>query len=105
VLAYVVAQRRREIAIRLAIGAQPRDVTRSFVRYGVGLAVVGVALGLAAAAGVTRLMASLLHGVQPVDVLTYAAVAVLLTMVAAIASYLPARRAAAVDPAEALAAE
>jgi predicted permease len=105
VLSYAVAQRRREIAIRLALGAQRREVTRRFVRYGVALAGVGVVLGLGAAAGVTRLMASLLFGVQPLDVLTYAAVAVLLTFVAALASYLPARRAAAVDPAEALAAE
>jgi predicted permease len=105
VLAYIVAQRRREIAIRLAVGAQPRHVTLSFLRFGVGLALVGVVLGLGAAAGVTRLMASLLHGVQSIDTLTYGAVAVLLTLVAALASYVPARRAANVDPAEALAAE
>jgi len=66
---------------------------------------VGVAIGLAAAAGVTRLMASLLFDVQPVDVWTYAVVAVALTAVAALASYLPARKAAGVDPSEALAAE
>jgi predicted permease len=105
VLAYIVAQRRREIAIRLAVGAQPRRVALSFLRYGVGLALVGVVLGLGTAAAVTRLMAALLHGVHPIDALTYGAVAVLLTLVAALASYLPARRAANVDPAEALAAE
>jgi ABC-type antimicrobial peptide transport system permease subunit len=105
VLAYVVAQRRREIAIRLALGAQQRAVTRGFVRYGVALAAVGVAIGLAVAAGVTRLMASLLFDVRPVDVWTYAIVAAALTAVAALASYLPARKAAGVDPAEALAAE
>jgi ABC-type antimicrobial peptide transport system permease subunit len=105
VLAYVIAQRRREIAIRLALGAQQREVTRRFVRYGLALACVGIVLGLAAATGVARLMQSLLFGVQPVDMSTYAAVAVLLTVVAAFASWLPARRASAVDPAEALAAE
>ena len=105
VLAYVIAQRRREIAIRLALGAQRRAVTQRFVRYGIVLACVGIAVGLAAAVGVARLMESLLFGVRPVDASTYAAVAVLLTVVAALASWLPARRASAVDPAEALAAE
>jgi putative ABC transport system permease protein len=105
VLAYAVAQRRREIAIRLALGAQQGQVRQRFVRYGVALACIGVLLGLGVAVAVTRLMQSLLFGVQPVDVLTYGAVAVLLTAVAALASYLPARRASSVDPAEALAAE
>jgi predicted permease len=105
VLAYVIAQRRREIAIRLALGSQRREVTRRFVRYGVGLASIGIVLGLGAAVGVTQLMESLLFGVQPVDVVTYVAVAVTLTVIAAFASWLPARRASAVDPAEALAAE
>jgi ABC-type antimicrobial peptide transport system permease subunit len=66
---------------------------------------IGIAIGLVAAGTVTQLMTSLLYGVQPVDALTYAAVAVTLAAIAALASYLPARRAAAVDPAEALAAE
>ena len=105
VLAYVIAQRRREIAIRLALGAQQREVTQRFVRYGLALAGVGIVLGLGAAIVVTRLMESLLFGVQPVDVLTYAAVGLSLTVVAAIASWLPARRASAVDPAESLAIE
>jgi hypothetical protein len=105
VLAYVIAQRRREIAIRLALGAQQREVTRRFVRYGLALACVGIALGLGAAVGVARLMESLLFGVEPVDVSTYAAVAVLLAIVATLASWLPARRASNVDPAEALVAE
>ncbi len=105
VLAYVIAQRRREIAIRLALGSQPREVARRFVGYGLALAGVGIAVGLLAAVGVTQLMASLLFGVQPVDVATYAAVAALLAAIAALASWLPARSAAAVDPAEALAAE
>jgi putative ABC transport system permease protein len=104
-ISYVVSQRRREIAIRLALGAQQSAVTRSFVRYGAGLAAVGVLIGLGAAAVVTRLMSSLLYDVSAVDPLTYAAVAIVLTLSAALASYLPARRAAAVDPAEALVAE
>ena len=105
VLAYVITQRRREIAIRLALGAQRREVTRRFVRYGLALACVGVIVGLGAAVGVTRLLASLLFGVQPVDALTYLSVGASLTVVAAFASWLPARRASAVDPAEALAAD
>jgi len=105
VISYVVSQRRREIAIRLALGARQRDVTRTFVRYGASLAAVGVLLGLGAAAGVTRFMGALLYGVGALDPLTYAAVALALGTAAVLASWLPARRAAAVDPAEALAAE
>jgi predicted permease len=105
VLSYAVSLRRREIAIRLALGAQQREVRRRFVTNGVALASAGIAIGVVAAAGVTRLMASLLYEVAPVDPLTYAAVAVALVVVAALASYVPARRASAVDPAESLAAE
>jgi predicted permease len=104
-ISYVVSQRRREIAIRLALGAQRRDVTRTFVRYGVGLAALGVLIGLGAAAVVTRFMAAILYGVGALDPLTYASVALALAAAAVLASWLPARRAAAVDPAEALAAE
>ena len=105
VLSYAVTLRRREIAIRLALGAEQREVRGQFVRSGVLLAALGIAVGLVAAAGVTRLMISLLYEVEPVDPLTYAAVAVALVAVAALASYLPARRASTVDPAESLAAE
>jgi predicted permease len=105
VLSYAVSQRQREIAIRLALGAQQHEVRRSFLRYGLGIACIGIAIGLGAAAGVTRLMSSLLFEVRPLDVPTYAAVALLLAIVAAGASYLPARRASAVDPVEALASE
>jgi predicted permease len=105
VLSYAVSTRRREIAIRFALGARARDVQARIVRQGVLLAGVGVAIGLAAAAGVTRLLTSLLYEVQAVDPLTYAAVAAGLIGVAAVASWLPARRASAVDPAESLAAE
>jgi predicted permease len=105
VLSYAVSTRRREIAIRFALGARARDVERRIVRQGVVLALIGVAIGLAAAVGVTRVMTSLLYEVAAVDPLTYAAVAVGLVGVAALASYLPARRASTVDPAESLAAE
>jgi predicted lysophospholipase L1 biosynthesis ABC-type transport system permease subunit len=105
VLSYAVSTRRREIAIRFALGARAGDVQRGIVRQGVVLASIGVVIGLVAAVGVTRLMNSLLYDVQAIDPLTYAAVAVGLITVAAFASYLPARRASSVDPAESLAAE
>jgi len=104
-LAYVIAQRRREIAIRLALGAQRHEMTRRFVRYGLVLACAGIVLGLAAAVAVARLMESLLFGVEPVDLSTYAVVVAVLMIVVVLASWLPARRASAVDPAEALAGE
>ena len=105
VLSYAVSTRRREIAIRFALGARARDVQRRIVGQGVLLAGIGIVVGLVAAAAMTRLMTSLLYDVQPIDPLTYAAVAVGLIAVAALASYIPARRASAVDPAESLAAE
>jgi predicted permease len=105
VIAYAVSQRTREIGIRTALGAQPATLSRMFVRQGLQLAGVGAALGLVAAAGLTRMMSSLLFGVAALDPLTYAAVSVLLTAAAVLASYLPARRAMAVDPVEALRAE
>jgi len=105
VIAYSVAQRRREIGIRLALGAQRRELRWMFVRSALVLTGIGVALGLLAAAGLMQLMKSLLFGVSPVDPLTYAAVMALLGAVATMASYLPARRAAAVNPVEALRAE
>jgi putative ABC transport system permease protein len=105
VLSYAVSTRRREIAIRYALGARTRDVQARIVRQGVVLAGVGVVIGLGAAVSVTRLMASLLYAVQPVDPPTYLAVAVGLVGVAALASWLPALRASTVDPAESLAAE
>ncbi len=105
VISYAVAQRRREIAIRMALGAQQRAIRASFVRHGVTLTAIGIVIGLGTAAAGTRLMTSLLYDVRPVDLPTYVTVAVALTVVAAIASYLPARRASRVGPAEALAAE
>jgi predicted permease len=102
VLAYAVAQRRREVGIRLALGAEPREVKRMFVHRGMRLSGVGIVLGAAAAAGLTRSMSSLLFGVTPVDAATFAAAAGVLVVAALAASYIPARRAAAVDPVETL---
>lgn len=105
VVAYSVSQRTREIGVRIALGAQPRELTRMFVRQGLWLIGIGVAAGLIAALAVTRLMSSLLYGVSPNDPGTYAVVAAVLVAVAALASYLPSRRAASVDPMKALQTE
>ena len=105
VISYAVSQRTREIGIRLALGAQTGEVKRMFVRNGLMLAGAGMAVGLVAAAGLTRVMSSLLFGVSPLDAPTYAIVPILLVGATILASYLPARRAAAVDPVEALKAE
>ena len=105
VLFYAASLRRREIAIRVALGAQDRHVRRTFLTYGVGLTLIGVAVGCVAAAVVTQLMTSLLSDVTPLDPATYAIATLLLIVVALIASYVPARRASAVDPAQVLAAE
>jgi putative ABC transport system permease protein len=105
VIAYAVTERTREIGIRLALGAQPGALQKMFVRQGLLLAAVGAAIGLIAAAGLTRLMSSLLFKTAALDPATYAAVSVLLIAAAALASYVPARRTTAVDPVEALRTE
>jgi hypothetical protein len=105
VMAYAVSQRRREIGIRLALGAPQRELKRMFMRYALSLTGIGAAIGLVAAAGLTRLMSSLLFGIAAIDPVTYAAVPAILLLAALVASYLPARRAAAVDPVETLKAE
>jgi predicted lysophospholipase L1 biosynthesis ABC-type transport system permease subunit len=105
VLAYAVMQRQREVGIRLALGAQPRAVKEMFVYRGMVLSGVGIALGSAVAAGLTRLMSSLLFGVTPVDAATFVAAAGVLVVAALTASYIPARRAAAVDPVQTLRAQ
>jgi ABC-type antimicrobial peptide transport system permease subunit len=105
VIAYSVSQRTREIGIRMALGAQQQTLTGMFLRHGLLLTVIGVVFGLASAAVLMRLMASLLFNVRPVDPVTYAAVSAGLVVTALLASYVPARRAAAVDPVDALRAE
>ena len=105
VISYAVSQRTREIGIRMALGVDHKEVKRMFVRHGLVLAGIGIAIGVGVAAGVTRLMASLLFHVSPLDGLTYVAVSLVLATAAVLASYLPARRAAGLDPVEALRAE
>jgi putative ABC transport system permease protein len=102
VISYSVSQRTREIGIRMALGARKQELTRMFVGHGLRLALIGVACGLVASAGLTRLMKSLLFEVNPVDPATFVTVAFGLILAAALASYLPALRAAGVDPMEAL---
>ncbi len=105
VISYTVSQRKREIGIRLALGAQQNAITRMFVRHALVLSGIGAAIGLAASFALMKLMSSLLFGISPRDPLTYIVVPVSLLLVAALASYFPARRAAAVDPANTLRAD
>jgi predicted permease len=105
VISYIVSQRTREIGVRMALGASAASVRGMVVRHGLLLALGGVVLGLAAAAVLSRVMASLLFGVEALDPLTYATVATSLVAVATLASWLPALRAAGVDPSRALRAE
>jgi predicted lysophospholipase L1 biosynthesis ABC-type transport system permease subunit len=105
VISYSVSQRTREIGIRLALGAQRSSLSWMFVRSALILTAVGMAIGLAAATALTQSMRSLLFGITPLDPLTYGTVPVVLAAAALLASYLPARRAAAVDPVETLRAD
>jgi predicted permease len=105
VISYSVSQRIREIGIRVALGAQKGELRWMFVRSALILTGIGVAIGLGAAAGLTQLMKSLLFGVSPIDPLTYCVIPLVLGASAVVASYLPAYRAAEVDPVEALKAE
>jgi predicted permease len=105
VISYAVSQRTREIGIRLALGEQKGQLKWMFVRSALVLTATGVAIGLAAAAGLMQFIKSLLFGVSPLDPLTYVSVLIILALSAILASYLPARRAAGVNPVEALRAE
>jgi predicted permease len=105
VVSYTVSQRSREVGVRVAVGAQKHQVTALFLRDGLLLAGLGIAIGLGAAAGLARLMSALLFGVSALDWATYAAAAAVLLLACALASYLPARRAATIDPMETLRAE
>ena len=105
VVDYAVTQRRREIGLRLALGASRRTVVGMFVRQALALVAIGVVIGLAAAAGLTRVIASQLYGVGPLDLATHATMAVGLLAAGALASVVSARRGAVVDPASTLKGE
>jgi putative ABC transport system permease protein len=98
VVAYAVSQRRQEIGIRMAVGAEHRDIVSLFARQGVAATAAGLMLGLVASLAVNRLLQSELVGVSPTDPLTYVLVSAILILFAALGCFIPARRAARVDP-------
>jgi ABC-type antimicrobial peptide transport system permease subunit len=97
-VSYSVAQRTNEIGVRMALGAQKRDVVSMILRQGLRLLLVGLAIGITGALALTRFLSSLLYGVAPTDPVTFTAVSLILIVVALLACYIPARRAAKVDP-------
>jgi ABC-type antimicrobial peptide transport system permease subunit len=105
VISYAVSQRTREIGIRVALGAQKGELRWMFVRSALALTGIGVIIGLGAAATVARIMRTLLFGVSPLDPLTFAVAPLILALAAALASFLPASRATAINPVDALKAE
>ena len=105
VMSYTVAQRTREFGVRIALGAQAADVGGLVLRHATLLVGIGLTIGIAAALALTRLMSALLYGVAPSDVVTFGSVAVLLALVAIVASMVPVARAARVDPLDALRTE
>jgi putative ABC transport system permease protein len=102
IMSYITSERTKEIGIRMALGAQRLDMLRMILRQSFALVLAGVALGIFASIGLTRLLGSMLYGVRATDVLTYAGVVGVLVVAAALASYIPARRAMKVDPMVAL---
>ena len=102
VMSNSVGQRIHEIGVRMALGARKGDVVKEIVGQGAVLTLLGVIIGVAGAFALTRLLSGLLYGVQPTDPVTFAGVAVIHSLVALLATYLPARRAARIDPASAL---
>jgi putative ABC transport system permease protein len=102
IMSYITSERTKEIGIRMALGAQRLDMLRMILRQSFALVLAGVALGILASVGLTRLIGSMLYDVRATDVVTYAGVVGLLTVAAALASYIPARRAMKVDPMVAL---
>jgi len=104
-ISFAVAQRRREVGIRLALGSPPGEIAASFVRQGLAEAGAGLVCGLAVAFALARLMESVLYGVSSSDAVTYVAASIGLVIAAGLASYLPARRATRINPAESLRAE
>jgi putative ABC transport system permease protein len=104
-MSYAVSRRTREIGVRMALGAEPRAVLRLVVGQGMGVALAGAGVGLVAALLLTRMMAGILYGVRPTDPVTYVTVAAVLLAIALAASWIPARRAARIDPMKALRSE
>src|SRR5262249_24716522 len=105
VLSYSVNLRTQELAIRQALGAQARDLTALVVRQGMSLVLVGMMIGLTTAIGVTRVLANMLYEIKPLDLMTFVTISFLDSGIAALACYLPARRASMVDPMVALRSE
>jgi putative ABC transport system permease protein len=104
-ISFGVAQRARELGVRVALGAQRDDIMRLVMREGMFIALLGIALGIAGALTLTRLLEGMLYQVRPTDALTFTAVSLLLVVTAAFANYVPARRAAKADPLAALQSE
>jgi putative ABC transport system permease protein len=105
VVSYSVSQRAHEIGVRMALGANRLAVLKQIIRQGMRLTVIGIGLGLVVSVAATRVLAGLLYGIKPVDPATYLAVSFFLAAVALVSCYFPARRAASLDPMDALRAE